>query len=61
MTKNADEEFVNAAARAMLEGRGELGEFLMREVGLRRERAAGNVMPIQCAFRESSAAEPQRR
>jgi hypothetical protein len=30
---------VNAAARAMLEGRGELTEFLMREVRQRREFA----------------------
>lgn len=40
-------EMVNAAARAMLEGRGELAEFLMREVQQRRERAAGNVVRIQ--------------
>jgi hypothetical protein len=42
-----DAEMVTAAARAMLEGRGELAEFLMREVRQRRERAAGNVVPIQ--------------
>jgi hypothetical protein len=47
VSKIADAELVNAAARAMLEGRGELAEFLMREVRQRRERAAGNVVPIQ--------------
>jgi hypothetical protein len=43
----ADAELVNAAARAMLKGRGELAEFLMREVRQRRERAMSNVVPIQ--------------
>lgn len=42
-----DAELVNAAALAMLEGRGELAEFLMREVRQRRERAMSNVVPIQ--------------
>jgi hypothetical protein len=42
-----DAEMVNAATRAMLEGRGELAEFLMREVRQRRERAPSNVVPIQ--------------
>jgi hypothetical protein len=37
---------VNARARAMLEGGGELAEFLMREVRQQRERAVGNVVPI---------------
>jgi hypothetical protein len=41
-----DAELVNAAALAMLEGRGELAEFLMREVRQRRERAMSNVVPI---------------
>ncbi len=45
--ETTDAEMVNAAARAMLEGRGELAEFLMREVRQRRERAASNVVPIQ--------------
>jgi hypothetical protein len=45
--ETGDAEMVNAAVRAMLEGRGELAEFLMREVLQRRERAAGNVVPIQ--------------
>jgi hypothetical protein len=31
----------------MLEGRGELAEFLVREVRQRRERAMSNVVPIQ--------------
>jgi hypothetical protein len=47
LSKVADDELVNAAARAMLEGSGELAEFLMREVWHRRERAARNVVPIQ--------------
>jgi hypothetical protein len=47
VSKITDAELVNAAARAMLEGRGELAEFLVREVRQRRERAAGNVVPIQ--------------
>jgi hypothetical protein len=38
---------VNAAARAILEGRGELAEFLMRDVRQRREWGAENVVPIQ--------------
>ncbi len=42
-----DAELVNAAALAMLEGRGELAEFLMREVRQRRERAMSNVVPFQ--------------
>jgi hypothetical protein len=45
--ETTDAEMVNASARAMLEGRGELAEFLMREVRQRRERAASNVVPIQ--------------
>jgi hypothetical protein len=45
--ETTDAEMVNAVARAMLEGRGELAEFLMREVRQRRERAASNVVPIQ--------------
>jgi hypothetical protein len=45
-SKIGDTELVDAAARAMLNGRGELAEFLMREVRQRRERPAGNVVPI---------------
>jgi hypothetical protein len=45
--ETTDAEMVSAAVRAMLEGRGELAEFLMREARQRRERAAGNVLPIQ--------------
>jgi hypothetical protein len=41
----AQEVRVYAAARAMLDGRGELAEFLMREVRQRRERAAGRSCP----------------
>jgi hypothetical protein len=44
--ETTDAEMVNAAARAMLEGRGELAEFLMREARRHRERT-GNVVPIQ--------------
>ncbi len=47
VSKITDTELVNAAARSMLEGRGELAEFLMREARPRRERAARNVVPIQ--------------
>jgi hypothetical protein len=47
VSKITDAELVDAAARAMLEGRGELAEFLIREVRQRRERATGNVVPIQ--------------
>jgi hypothetical protein len=47
VSKITDADMVNAAARAMLEGRGELAELIMREVQLRRERAAVNVVPIQ--------------
>jgi hypothetical protein len=42
----SDAEMVCAAALAMLDGRGELAEFLMREVRQRRDRAAANVVPI---------------
>jgi hypothetical protein len=45
--ETSEAEMVSAAVRAMLEGRGELAEFLMREVRQRRERAASNVVPIQ--------------
>jgi hypothetical protein len=38
--ETSDAEMVSAAARAMLEGRGELAEFFMREVRQRRERRA---------------------
>jgi hypothetical protein len=38
---------VSAAARAMLDGRGELAEFLMREAQRRRERTAINVVSIR--------------
>lgn len=47
VSKIADAELVNAAACAMLDHRGELAEFLMREVLQRRKRAARNVVPIQ--------------
>jgi hypothetical protein len=47
VSKITDAEMVDAAARAMLEGRGELAEFLVREVHHRRERTVGNVVPIQ--------------
>ncbi len=40
-----DAEMVAAAARAMLDGRGELAEFLMHEV--RRTRTAGGTAPSQ--------------
>jgi hypothetical protein len=42
-----DAEMASAAARAVLEGRGELAEFLMRAVRERCERAAGNVVPLE--------------
>jgi hypothetical protein len=45
VSRITDADLVNAAARAMLEGRSELAEFLMREVRERRERAAGKVVP----------------
>jgi hypothetical protein len=44
--ETTDAEVVEAVARAMLKGRGELAEFLMREVRQRRERAVGNVAPM---------------
>jgi hypothetical protein len=47
VSKITDAELVNAAARAMLECRGELAEFLMREVRQRRERAGGKVVPLR--------------
>ena len=46
-SKIGDAELVNAAARATLDGRGELAEFLMREARQRRESAPQNVVPIQ--------------
>jgi hypothetical protein len=45
VSKISDADLVNAAARAMLEGRGELAEFLMHEVRHRRERGAGTSCP----------------
>ena len=47
MSKITDVDVVNAAARAMLHGRGELAEFLMREVVRRREEATVKVVAIR--------------
>jgi hypothetical protein len=55
-----DAEMVNAAARAMLEGRGEHAEFLMREVRQRREQATGKVVPIQSKDHGEPALRPTR-
>jgi hypothetical protein len=45
-SKITDAEIATAAARAILEGRGELAEFLMHEVKRRREQPVGTVVPL---------------